>query len=141
MVLVGPPQFFPTFELSGGENTYSKPTCVWNTSRAHRTESMTGFSDPAAKGATVKGTRPAATALFHYVSNLYTQPQFFLLKKVPHGIVAQDMNHPPLKAPVIASMRWGWIRDGSGVIGGADDLLRQRRKNLLALGGVEGGNS
>jgi len=41
----------------------SKPMCEWMTSRAQRTESMTGFSDPAAKGAMVSGTSPAATIL------------------------------------------------------------------------------
>jgi hypothetical protein len=58
-------------------DTYSKPTCEWKTSRAHRIESITGFSDPAAKGATVKGTRPAATSLL-YVVSIPSTPTLFV---------------------------------------------------------------
>jgi hypothetical protein len=41
----------------------SKPMCEWTTSRAQRIESVTGFSEPAAKGAIVRGMRPADTIL------------------------------------------------------------------------------
>jgi hypothetical protein len=44
-------------------NTYSKPMWECTTRRAQRIESVTGFSEPAAKGAMVKGTRPAETIL------------------------------------------------------------------------------
>jgi hypothetical protein len=37
--------------------------CEWTTRRAQRIESVSGFSDPAAKGAMVKGIRPAETIL------------------------------------------------------------------------------
>jgi hypothetical protein len=37
--------------------------CEWTTSRAQKIESVTGFSDPAAKGARVRGTIPAEMAL------------------------------------------------------------------------------
>lgn len=43
----------------------SKPMCEWTTSRAQRIESVTGFSEPAAKGAIVRGMRPAETILGH----------------------------------------------------------------------------
>lgn len=43
--------------------TYSKPICEWMTSSAQKMESVTGFSDPAANGARVKGTMPAETIL------------------------------------------------------------------------------
>lgn len=49
-------------------------------------------------------------------------------------------SHAPLKAPVVASVGRRWVRHGGGVVQGALDLLRQRRQDLLALGGVEGGN-
>ena len=45
------------------QSTYSKPMCEWTTKRAQRIESVSGFRDPAAKGAMVKGIRPAETIL------------------------------------------------------------------------------
>jgi hypothetical protein len=51
--------------------TYSKPMCEWMTSRAHRMESVTGFNDPAAKGAMVNGIMPAATTLHTYISTSF----------------------------------------------------------------------
>ena len=46
--------------------TYSKPMCEWMTSRAQRIESVIGFREPAAKGAIVRGMRPAETILEDY---------------------------------------------------------------------------
>jgi hypothetical protein len=44
-------------------NPYSKPMCEWMTRRAQKMESATGLSEPAAKGARVKGMMPAETIL------------------------------------------------------------------------------
>src|SRR3989337_1765405 len=46
-----------------GMETYSKPMCEWISRRAHRMESVTGFREPAAKGAIVKGMSPAEMIL------------------------------------------------------------------------------
>lgn len=46
-------------------STYSKPMCECTTRSAQRIESVMGLSDPAAKGAMVKGTRPAEMILDH----------------------------------------------------------------------------
>lgn len=51
--------------------SYSKPMCEWTTRRAQRMESVTGFSEPAAKGATVRGMRPAETILGGDVSRSF----------------------------------------------------------------------
>jgi hypothetical protein len=55
-------------------NTYSKPMCEWMTRRAQKMESATGLSDPAAKGARVKGMMPAEMILSWYVSLALTIP-------------------------------------------------------------------
>jgi hypothetical protein len=44
-------------------NTYSKPMCEWTIRSAQKSESATGFSDPAAKGAMVTGMRAAEMIL------------------------------------------------------------------------------
>jgi hypothetical protein len=49
-------------------STYSKPICECTTKSAQKTESITGFSDPAANGARVSGIRPAETILC-YISH------------------------------------------------------------------------
>lgn len=41
---------------------FCRPKCEWIRRPPHSTASMTGFSDPAAKGATLSGTRPSAMA-------------------------------------------------------------------------------
>lgn len=56
--------------LGMGMYAYSKPICEWTTRRAQRMESVTGFSDPAANGARVRGMRPAETILFGDVSHI-----------------------------------------------------------------------
>ena len=43
--------------------TYSNPICECIRMVAHRAASMTGFNDPAANGATVRGMRVAAIKL------------------------------------------------------------------------------
>jgi hypothetical protein len=52
----------------GQRDPYSKPMCEWTTRRAQKMESATGLSDPAAKGARVKGMMPAEMILAWYVS-------------------------------------------------------------------------
>ena len=47
----------------------------------------------------------------------------------------------PLEAPVVAAVSVVWVRHGHGRVHGALDLLGQRRQDLLALGGVEGGDA
>lgn len=49
--------------------------------------------------------------------------------------------YTPLKAPVVAAMRVVWVGDGHWVVCSSVDLLGQRRQDLGALGGVEGGNA
>lgn len=63
-----------------GGNTYSKPMCEWMTRRAQRMESVTGLREPAAKGATVRGIRPADTILMIISqSHLYYRVQKYLV--------------------------------------------------------------
>jgi hypothetical protein len=50
------------------------------------------------------------------------------------------MPSTPLKAPVVAAMGVAWVRHWCGVVGCSDDLLGQRRQDLGALRGVEGGH-
>jgi hypothetical protein len=53
----------------------------------------------------------------------------------------QTSGDDPLEAPVVAAVgvvgvwHWDWV------VGGSDDLLGQRRQDLVALGSVEGGNA
>jgi hypothetical protein len=111
--------------------------CECTTSIAQKMESATGFSDPAAKGARVKGTMPAEMIL-QYVSHVQTHsPRKHWLQTLIHG----SRLDPPLKTPVVAAVGVVGVRDGRGVVCGANDLLRQRGQNLGALGCVEGGDA
>jgi hypothetical protein len=49
--------------------------------------------------------------------------------------------YTPLKTPVVAAVGIVWVGDRRGVVGSPDNLLGQRRQNLVPLGGVEGGNA
>lgn len=89
---------------------YSKPMCEWTKMAAQNIASMSGFSEPAANGAIVRGMRPADTIL-HPQSVLPSQ-----LHSV--GIIA------PLKRPVVAAMCGCRVRDGHRVIGCSHDALR-----------------
>lgn len=51
----------------------------------------------------------------------------------------QTSRHDALKTPVVAAMCVVRVRHGDRLVGGADDLLGQRRQDLVALGGMEGG--
>ena len=112
--------------------------CECTTRSAQRIESVRGLSDPAAKGAMVKGTRPAETILYYYQLVSLSCDVFPLLHiaKLPSSSAAI-----PLKTPVVASMRIVWLGYGHGVVGGSDNLLGKRGQDLLALGSVEGGDA
>ena len=109
--------------------------CECMTKRAHRIESVSGFSDPAAKGAMVKGMRPAETILCHC--------QFV----VPHHMMQElqssscSLSSIPLETPVVAAMGIVWLGYRHRVVGGSDNLLGQWGQNLVALSGVEGGDA
>jgi len=49
--------------VQGGEVTDSKPIWEWMSMSEIRTASIVGLTEPAAKGATVRGTSAAATTL------------------------------------------------------------------------------
>ena len=51
------------------------------------------------------------------------------------------MHYTPLKGPVIAAMGVVWVGYGRGVVGGSNDLLGKWWQNLVALGGMEGGDA
>lgn len=45
----------------------------------------------------------------------------------------------PIKGPVVAAVLRVWFRGFVGIVHGALDLLRQRRKNGSSAGGLEAG--
>jgi hypothetical protein len=54
---------------------------------------------------------------------------------------SRNTEYTPLKTPVVASMGVAGVRYRRGVVGGANNLLGQRRQDLVALRGVEGGHA
>jgi hypothetical protein len=95
-------------------------------------ESVTGFSEPAAKGAMVRGTRPAETIL------LCSQLQSMCRSVGSVSCYSRGRRDGPLKAPVVAAVRVVRAGDGDGLVQCAFNLLGQGRQDLSALGLMEG---
>lgn len=100
--------------------TYSNPMCECTTKSAQRIESVTGLSDPAAKGARVKGMRPAETILCRcqlmILQDMMQKPWLALA-------ALQKLTVVPLETPVVAAMSIVWLGHRHRVVGGSDNLL------------------
>jgi hypothetical protein len=100
------------------------PMCTWMMMSEHRAASMSGLREPAAKGAMVRGIKPAEMSLIYMLDMSQSSTHRHLL---------------PLKGPVIVAMARGGFRNRRGVIDIAFDRLRKRRQNRSATRGVESG--
>lgn len=86
---------------------------------------MTGFREPAANGAMVRGTRATDNSLWECVSS-------------GHLFLVPGSTNVPLERPVVAAVDGGWVRGLCGIVDGSSDDLWQRRKNGARLRSVEG---
>lgn len=94
------------FHLTGPK-TYWNPMWEWTTRVAQSRESRSGLREPPAKGAMVRGIRPAETSLF-------TIDQPALSK---HSKIVSGRCYTPLESPVVATVSGGGRGNRSGIVG------------------------